>query len=223
MRDIDLLVVGDCNPDLVLSGGQVRPAFGQAERMVERADLLIGGTSSITACGAARLGLPPPSSVFWATTTSAASCATRCPRQAVDMSALVVDPNTPTGLSVVLTDGEDRATLTAPGTIGAVTAAMVSDDLLRRSRHVHTSGLLPAGRARRSWRTSSPRARAAGRHHVARPRSRPRRALAERPDRALPLIDQLLPNAVEALWPGRHCRRGDSGPAAGRARVPMCW
>ncbi len=56
-RDIDLLVVGDCNPDLVLSGGDVRPAFGQGERLVERADLLIGGTSSITACGAARLGL----------------------------------------------------------------------------------------------------------------------------------------------------------------------
>ena len=57
MRDIDLLVVGDCNPDLVLRGGQVRPVFGQAERMVDRADLVIGGTSSITACGAARLGL----------------------------------------------------------------------------------------------------------------------------------------------------------------------
>ena len=38
-------------------GGQVRPVFGQAERMVDRADLVIGGTSSIAACGAARLGL----------------------------------------------------------------------------------------------------------------------------------------------------------------------
>ena len=58
MRDLDLLVVGDCNPDLVLSGGRVRPEFGQGETAgSSSADLVIGGTSSITACGGARLGL----------------------------------------------------------------------------------------------------------------------------------------------------------------------
>ncbi len=57
----------------------------------------------------------------------------------------MIDPTTPTGLSVVLTEGEDRATLTAQGTIGAVTAAMVSDELLRRARHVHTSSFFLAG------------------------------------------------------------------------------
>ena len=57
MRDLDLLVVGDCNPDLVLAGRRVRPEFGQGETWVDRAELVVGGTSSITACGAARLGL----------------------------------------------------------------------------------------------------------------------------------------------------------------------
>ncbi len=55
--DLDLLVLGDCNPDLILRGGAVEPAFGQAERLIESADLTIGGSGAITACAAARLGL----------------------------------------------------------------------------------------------------------------------------------------------------------------------
>jgi bifunctional ADP-heptose synthase (sugar kinase/adenylyltransferase) len=53
---LDLLVLGDANPDLVLLG-DVEPAFGQAERLVERAHLTVGGSGAIAACGAARLGL----------------------------------------------------------------------------------------------------------------------------------------------------------------------
>jgi sugar/nucleoside kinase (ribokinase family) len=52
----DLLVLGDCNPDLILAADNLEPQFGQAERLVERAELTIGGSGSIVACGAARLG-----------------------------------------------------------------------------------------------------------------------------------------------------------------------
>ncbi len=34
---LDILVLGDANPDLVLSGEDVVPAFGQAERLVDEA------------------------------------------------------------------------------------------------------------------------------------------------------------------------------------------
>ena len=53
----DLLVVGDANPDLVLRGGDVVPAFGQREQLVDHADLTLGGSGAIMACGAARLGM----------------------------------------------------------------------------------------------------------------------------------------------------------------------
>ena len=41
MPRLDLLILGDCNPDLLLSGGAVEPAFGQVERVVEEAKLVI--------------------------------------------------------------------------------------------------------------------------------------------------------------------------------------
>ena len=53
---LDLLVLGDCNPDLVLAAPDLTPAFGQAETLVDSAELTIGGSGAIMACGAARLG-----------------------------------------------------------------------------------------------------------------------------------------------------------------------
>jgi len=56
--DYDLLVIGDANPDLVLSGGDVTPAFGQAERIVDEARLTVGGSAAPFArcCGGTWVG-----------------------------------------------------------------------------------------------------------------------------------------------------------------------
>ena len=55
--EFDVVVLGDCNPDLVLTGDEIEPSFGQVERLVDGADLMIGGSGGIFAAGAARLGL----------------------------------------------------------------------------------------------------------------------------------------------------------------------
>src|SRR5216683_4948250 len=56
-RDVDLVVVGDCNPDVLVLGDDVTPAFGQQEKLVPSMSLVVGGSASITAVAAARLGL----------------------------------------------------------------------------------------------------------------------------------------------------------------------
>ena len=50
-----VLVVGDANPDLLLTGDVV-PRFGQEEQLLEGAELVLGGSAAITASGLARLG-----------------------------------------------------------------------------------------------------------------------------------------------------------------------
>jgi sugar/nucleoside kinase (ribokinase family) len=52
----DLVVVGELNVDLILRG-DVIPAFGQVEQLLDDAQLTLGSSSAIFACGAARLGL----------------------------------------------------------------------------------------------------------------------------------------------------------------------
>lgn len=138
MADLDLLVLGDANPDLVLTG-DVEPAFGQAEKLVDEAHLVVGGSGAITACGAARLGLRTAFVGALGDDVLGRFMLGALAEAGVDVSGCVVDHERPTGISVVLSRPEDRATLTAPGTVAALRSELVDRDLLRRARHVHVS------------------------------------------------------------------------------------
>ena len=138
MPDFDLLVVGDANPDLIVRG-DVTPEFGQAEKLVDRADLVIGGSGAIAACGAARLGLRVAFAGVVGDDVFGRFMLDALTERGVDTTGLVVDPSRPTGLSVVLSKGEDRVTLSALGAIADLRAEMIDHALLRSSRHVHVS------------------------------------------------------------------------------------
>ena len=56
-RDTDILVVGEINPDIVVTDADPAPVFGQVERAVRSISMTVGSSSAIFACGAARLGL----------------------------------------------------------------------------------------------------------------------------------------------------------------------
>jgi len=198
VRDLDLLVVGDCNPDLVLAGPSLRPRFGQGETWVEQAELVVGGTSSITACGAARLGLRTAMAGVVGDDLFGRFMIDQLTARGVDTSPVAVDARRPTGVSAVLTEPGDRATMTFQGTIGALEAEMVGDDLLARARHVHTGGWFLQG--------SAPvladilrRARTAGATTSLDPGADPDGRWDGGLRQLLPELDQLLPNEAEAL------------------------
>ena len=133
----DLLVVGDCNPDLLLVGGDVEPEFGQREKLVEIAQLVVGGSAAIAACGAARLGLDTAFVGAVGRDLLGTFMLDALADRGVDVSGCVVDPAIPTGVTVAIVRGDDRAILTAPGAIPALTAGAIDRDLLRASRHLH--------------------------------------------------------------------------------------
>ncbi len=133
----DLLVVGDCNPDLLLCGGDVVPEFGQREKLVETGALVIGGSAAIAACGAARLGLRTAFVGVVGDDLLGRFMLDALAARGVDVSGCVTDPALATGITVALVRGDDRAILTAPGAIPALTADQVDAGLLRSARHLH--------------------------------------------------------------------------------------
>ena len=139
MSGLDLLVVGDCNPDLVLRGGHVEPVFGQVERLVQEAELTIGGSAAIAACGAARLGLDTALASLVGDDPLGRFMLDALSERGVDVSRVVVRAEARTGVTVVLVRGSDRAMLTAPGTISELTPELVDRRLLSAARHVHVS------------------------------------------------------------------------------------
>ncbi len=213
-----VLVVGDANPDLVLSGDVV-PRFGQAEQILDDAALVIGGSGSIMAHGLARLGRPVSLLAAVGDDHFGAFLTGRLEEAGVDVRRVAIRPGLPTGLTVALNRGDDRAILTLPGALDTLTEPDLSaalDDLQARGlRHVHVASLflLPSlapllpellGRARAHGCTTSldtngdPSGRWQG------------------VDALLPHLDLLLPNRDEAVALGgdQDVRRAAAALAA---------
>jgi ribokinase len=196
----DLLVVGDANPDLVLRGGDLVPAFGQREQLVDHADLTLGGSGAIMACGAAKLGLEVAIVAVVGDDELGRFTREHLRSAGVDDRHVQVAEGEATGLSVGLVREADRAILTATGALASLDPDpdAVPDELLRSGRHVHMSSLflqplLAAGAARLIERA----------HEVGASASidtgwdpAERWAL---PAQALREVDVLLPNAEEAV------------------------
>ncbi|MFB9675496.1 carbohydrate kinase family protein [Streptosporangium vulgare] len=208
--EFDLLVVGDANPDVVLSGAPRGLAYGQREELVAGGALVLGGSGAITACGAARLGLRTAFAGLVGDDEAGGFVLRSLSERGVDVSLCAVG-EWPTALTVVLVNGEDRAILTAPGSLPHMTVDGLPADL---ARHVHASSYflqpalaegLPAffERVRRAGATTSldtnddPEGRWLGL------------------DGVLAVTDVLLPNAAEALALAAAGARGPGDLASG--------
>lgn len=195
-REYDILVAGEINPDLILSG-DVEPAFGQAEKIVDSAVLTVGSSSVIFACGAARLGLNVAFIGKCGDDLFGRYMLEEMQRRAVDISPVFVDPLLSTGLTVILNKGDDRAMLTFPGAIGALRAEEIPDDLLGRARHLHVASYFLQDALRPGLPDLFRRARALGLTTSLDtnwdPAGRWEGVL-----HLLPLVDVFLPNAAEA-------------------------
>jgi sugar/nucleoside kinase (ribokinase family) len=138
MRTFDILVGGEINPDLILTG-DVTPEFGQIEKLVDSAALAVGSSSAIFACGAARLGLKVAFVGVCGDDVFGHYMLDEMRKRGVDVSRVIVDPAGVTGLSVILNQSSDRAILTFPGLIPALQASDIPNALLEQARHLHVA------------------------------------------------------------------------------------
>lgn len=207
---IRVLVAGDANLDIVLQGDVV-PRFGQAEQLLSSADVVLGSSAGICASGIAKLGIE----------------VSVCGRVGDDLfgnevvrlleergvgTSLIERSTQSTGITVVLSGGDDRAILTHLGAM----AEIQGDSVIRaldesEATHLHVAAfyLLPALAA------SFPEVLREAR----------RRGVTTSLDTnwdpvqdwsglepCLPLLDVLLPNAAEALALARRCGSVASTP-----------
>lgn len=139
MSTLDLLVLGDLNPDVIVSGVAQQVRFGQAEQLVDRGALVMGGSAGITACGAARLGLTVGVCSVVGDDELGRFTTAQVAAAGVDVGRVRTDQDVATGLSVILDRGGDRAILTAPGSITSLSAGDLALLPTQPARHVHVS------------------------------------------------------------------------------------
>jgi sugar/nucleoside kinase (ribokinase family) len=189
---VDLLVIGDANPDVIVGPLTEPLAFGQHEQLVDAGVLTLGGSGAIMACGAARLGLSVAIAGRVGDDAAGRFVRDSLVERGVDTDALVTD-DAPTPLTVIITRDGDRAMLTS----GSWPSFAVSGELLASSRHVHVAsyfllssmaevlpGLLATARRHGATTSLDTNDDPAGRWDVG---------------SLLPEVDFLLPNANEAM------------------------
>ncbi len=138
MQSFDLLVAGETNPDLILTGN-VTPEFGQVEKLMDNATLAIGSSSVIFACGAARLGLNVAFIGKCGDDVFGRFMLDEMQKRGVDVTHVIVVPDGVTGITISLNKGNDRAMLTHLGLIAELRAEDIADSLLARARHLHVA------------------------------------------------------------------------------------
>ena len=145
VRETDVYVIGDVNPDILVMGSDVVPEFGQVEKYVGTIRLTVGGSSAITACGLARLGLRVAHGGIVGDDILGHAILEALRDRGVDTSTVTIDEAIPTGATVHLGTGEDRAMLTATGTIDRLRAEDVPREILSHIRHIHagSTGIQP--------------------------------------------------------------------------------
>jgi sugar/nucleoside kinase (ribokinase family) len=136
----DVLVVGDLNPDLLVSGGDVVPRFGQQERYASMY-MTLGGSAGIFAAGAARLGLRTALVACIGDDAVGDMALSALRARDVDAAPVRRLAGERTGLTIHFLRADDRAMLTEPGTFAAVTVRDAIAQLAPAPRHVHVASL----------------------------------------------------------------------------------
>lgn len=217
-----VLVVGDANLDLVLRGDVV-PRFGQAEQLLESADLTLGGSAALVASGLARLGVEVALCAAVGDDLYGRHVLALLEERGVGLSCIRRRADAPTGLSVVLSHGE-RSILTHLGAIDALAADDLPDLAALAPAHVHVASPYLTSALRPALPDLLAAARAAGASTSLDSNDDPSRQW-DRLASLLAGVDVALPNQAECLrWAAAlGTDLGDDWRAAARAlttRVP---
>jgi sugar/nucleoside kinase (ribokinase family) len=218
-RPFAILVAGELNPDAIVVGPDLTPEFGQVETLAQDGTLTIGSSGAIFACGAARLGLGTSYVGVVGDDAGGRFVLDELGRRGIDTAACRVEEGRATGLTVVISRGEDRAILTAVGAMDALGAADVTEAILATAEHLHVTSPALQPRLRAGLPDLFSRARAAGLTTSLDPGWDPAGEWDTALGEALDAVDVLFPNAAEAC---RIAGTGDPEEALDvlAARVP---
>lgn len=138
MKDIDVIVVGELNVDLVLNQMNSFPEMGK-EKLAQQMTLTLGSSSAIFASNLSSLGAKVSFIGKIGEDQFGELVLQSLQTKGVDTSFILQSPALNTGLTVVLNFDEDRAMVTHPGAMDELRLADISPEQLARARHLHFS------------------------------------------------------------------------------------
>lgn len=140
MRNLDVVAVGELNPDLILDGLPGPPVLGR-EILASRSTFTLGSSTALCAANLAALGLKVGIVGKVGDDPFGDFVIRALGERRIDTSRVIRDGAVRTGVTVSLAYPEDRAMVTYPGAMAHLLAEEVDLDYLASARHLHLSSL----------------------------------------------------------------------------------
>ncbi len=139
-KNMDVIVIGELNVDLILNNIDSFPEMGK-EKLAHKMDLVLGSSSAIFASNLSSLGAKVGfigkigNDIFGNLVKESLKS------KNVQIGLLKIDDKLKTGATIVLNFDEDRAMVTHPGAMEHLTIDDINPEDLAKSKHLHVSSV----------------------------------------------------------------------------------
>jgi len=194
---MDIVVVGDINVDLVLTGLPSLPGLHELKHATNM-KFTLGGASAIFAYNIARLGVTTGFVGKVGKDPLGDFLIDKLKSVGVDTSCVVRDSTLPTGVCVVMSFPQDYAMVSYPGIRHSFVLQDIDLDYVKRARHLHLSSFYLQPGMQPGCVELFRQAKSAGLSTSLDPDHDPREKWGGGIQNLLPHTDLFLPNEVEA-------------------------
>ena len=139
MKQYDIAAIGELNVDIILNGIESEPEIGK-EKFAREMTVTLGSSTAIFAANAAALGSKVCFVGMVGRDSFGSLVRSSLEAKGVDTRYLV-EGDTPTGATICMSYGEDRANLTYQGAMDVMTFDDIPEEVFRQARHIHLSSL----------------------------------------------------------------------------------
>lgn len=137
-KKFDVIVVGELNVDLILNNIAAFPEIGK-EKLAKDLTLTLGSSSAIFASNLSSLGTKVAFLGKIGNDYFGELILDKLIKKGVDVSLIVKDTKSYTGVTIVLNFFEDRAMITYPGAMNNLTIKDITKTTIGQARHLHFS------------------------------------------------------------------------------------
>ncbi|MFV0519725.1 MAG: carbohydrate kinase family protein [Lachnospirales bacterium] len=136
MEHFDVLCIGELNVDLILTGLKQMPKV-DTEIIAKNSFLTLGSSTAIFGCGVSKLGLKTSFLGKVGNDDFGTKCIDSLKEKGIHTSNIIIDKNIDTGITVALGYNNDRALVTALGSIDKLTVQDIDFSIIEKAKHIH--------------------------------------------------------------------------------------
>ena len=139
MEQFDIAAIGELNVDIILNGIESEPEIGK-EKFAKEMTVTLGSSTAIFAANAAAIGSKVCFVGMVGKDSFGSLVASSLEAKGVDTGYLIYG-DTPTGATICMNYGEDRANLTYQGAMDVMGFGDIAPEVFSRTKHIHLSSL----------------------------------------------------------------------------------